>query len=889
MVMIPIILVAAALLPAATAKVSVKTPIAGQLPLVARVDAPYNWSLAPSTFVSSTGQQPTVSVFDLPLWLSFDSDTLSFHGQPSASDKGETSIKVSASDTKSSASSTFTLLVKAVAAPTLFKPFAPQFLPNPSLSSVFQLHNGSALATSNPALRVPPLWSFSIGFDGQTFQGPNSVFYEALLVDGSPLPPWIRFSPHDITFGGIAPATPSPMTIPLALIVTDSKGYRTSTLPFDLFVAAHELSMDSSSLPTINVTAQAAFNVSITSPTDFAGVLLDGTALNPADLSLVALAIPSASSWLSFDNATRTLSGTPPPDFRGKLTLPVALTAADNETMQTTVSLDVAPPYFINETIPAITVDVGHDVRYDLTTDFSAPHGSVDVTLGAMVDANGADSSFLTFDAKSGTLSGTIPADFTETSIAVTFVAYSESTHSTSHASLAIHIPDARPKPAADQTHHLASDKARRVVAIVSAILCAILFVCLFLAVIRWYARAPDSAETGVASVRGYSVEDKRWYGLDADGRELGLPTDEKAPAGMLPVVAAIAPATGVRKADFVAKLRAGAKAVTDTVRSVSGSTPRVRPAISRPILKDVPGDIESGSQGTDGFEIISYATSDATSRHSASSTGERSLPHRRADFMPPQPSSLKRSVSAASGGSRSTCSDVSEEAVVQTASRARSVRSIQRLSNGSAATMPTPSTPAVPKAARLVPFDAETPVPRAHTQTPRVQSPLGPAPAPLVRMSSQRAVVVERGTMDDLALGATYVRALGEDPERLSGTASETATMRSPRCSVGSYSLASSKYTARDRRDEAPRVLGRIGERFKIRMTVTPGSGPVLVRLVSGRDLPRFIDGSIGDTHVEMWGVPGAQDAGEYDLVAIDCETGLRLGTATLEVVNRI
>jgi hypothetical protein len=162
----------------------------------------------------------------------------------------------------------------------------------------------------------------------------------------------------------------------------------------------------------------------------------------------------------------------------------------------------------------------------------------------------------------------------------------------------------------------------------------------------------------------------------------------------------------------------------------------------------------------------------------------------------------------------------------------------------------------------------------------------------PLARMSSQRAII-ERGSVDDWALGVTYVQALGEDPERLSVVSSVTDrhgdinTLRSPRYSVGSYSLASSQQTTNDRQEDMPRVLARIGERFKIRMAVS-AAGAVFVRLSNGSDLPTFVEGSFEPGMVEMWGIPGERDVGEYNLVAVDCETSEKVGRAVLEVVGK-
>jgi axial budding pattern protein 2 len=170
---------------AIASSVSVVNPVDDQLPLIARIGQSYSWSFSPNTFVSSNGAL-TYSAPTLPGWLAFDASTQTLYGTPTDSDEGNPEITVTAQDSSSSASCTFTLCVTPFPAPELKIPIAGQFYPNnPSLSSVFMIEQTSALATPNPALRVPPRWSFSIGFDGDTFTSDNNIYYEVLQADGS--------------------------------------------------------------------------------------------------------------------------------------------------------------------------------------------------------------------------------------------------------------------------------------------------------------------------------------------------------------------------------------------------------------------------------------------------------------------------------------------------------------------------------------------------------------------------------------------------------------------------------------------------------------------------------------------------------------------------------
>jgi axial budding pattern protein 2 len=900
------ILISAIFASPALSKLSVNIAISDQLPLIARVNTPYEWTISQDTFSTADPKRITYSTVNLPPWLSFNPASLTLSGQPSDKDIGDATIKVSAADGKDTASSTFTIPVTTLAPPHQVKPFVPQFSPNPSLSSVFQLHNGSALTSPNPSLRVPPKWSFSVGFNGKSFKGSDDVFYSGLMADGAPLPSWLKFNPEDITFNGVSPSADGVLPVHLALIVSDVQGYRSTTLPFDLIIASHELSMTEMSLPTINVTSDASFNISLNSAADFAGVLFDNTTFDPVYLTELKIDVFSYTSWLSYDTFSRTLSGTPPATFRGEATLAVTITAAGNQSVTSKVSLDVTPPFFLNTTIPSISVSLGQTVLYDLSQNIKPSAKSQDVQLTASIDSNGTAGTFLHFDVATLQLSGTIPDDFAEPSMEVTFVAYSANTHSTSHANLIIRIPNARLTSTSSSNDSAGSSEHRRkalkAVWVTSAVLCGLLLFGLALALFRRYAREPDPAETGEANTRGFSMEDKRWYGLDNEGvpQTPDTAVDEKAPAS--PHIASnsamLEMGGAVRKADFVAKLRAGAKAMSETVRSVCSSRTSSRPPISKPFRPASEGmDVEIGSHIAHLFDDVSHNTDSSstnTDRRSEASVGGRSLPHRRPDFLPPSP--LARSISFTSTKSSSTTGSgaISEEAVVQTASRARSMRSIQRSSAQSvAATLPTPVMPS-PAQARLVPFTSAAKVPPPNP-TPHQGHAATPSVSPLSRMSSQRAVV-ERESVDEWALSATYVRTLGEDGRHddrhlsLSTIATVPEPPRglcSPRLSASSYSLASSKLTTRDDlRMGPPRALARVGQRFKLRLTV-PHRASILVRLEDGGVLPAFIEGGASPGVVELWGVPRPSDIGIHGLVVVDGGTEEQIGMAIVDVVG--
>ncbi|THG94916.1 hypothetical protein EW026_g6650 [Hermanssonia centrifuga] len=684
--------------------VALQYPLEEQLPVIARVNNTYSWTFANTTFVSSKDATLEYSASNLPIWLSFNPSARTFFGVPTQLDEGSSSIKVTAQDPKSSdsASSTFSLCVTSTPGPTVQHPVKDQFrLPNPSLSSVYLLSDHSAFKSSVPALRIPPKWSFSIGFQYDTFAPSNAdgdVFYAALQTDGSPLPDWIKFNPRSITFNGVTPSVHEysvPHTLSLALHASDQEGYSASSLPFDLWVSEHEVSLVTSSLPTINVTAGSSFSVTLNSPADFSGVLLDGSPIQPSDIVEMEVDTSYYGDWITYDTDSRTLTGDPPEDLNGgeeNPVLPVTLVTDVNQTIETNVSLAVVPSYFSAASLQPVLVQSGRSLTFSLTQFFSnvsGINGQDDVSLSAAFDPENS-TSFLNFDPTAATVSGTVPTNFTSYShVTITFTAYSHITHSTSHTSLPISLTPAD----FANSHNISSSsglspsvRAKLLLGLKIAfgVVGGLVLFGLGLAAFRKWAHVPDTAMEGEEGTRAWTAEERKWYGIgievdDDDGKAyhdteaVQLGRTQTRDYGGLGVGIGAADATfsprsilqspGVmRKSDFMDKIKSTARQVSDTYRRtlavVSGSgnaNARKKPIIGRPTLlvfedgrRANADDLPFANRGTPGmlqdpFDDINtsqYAHSAMTGTSivgsPSSSTDSKSIPRRRPDFGPP-------------------------------------------------------------------------------------------------------------------------------------------------------------------------------------------------------------------------------------------------------------
>lgn len=936
--LVPLLFVLSSVMTVYTSPLAVVIPLDRQLPLIARINQPFSWSFCSRTFGPDNGML-TYSTSSLPNWLSFDAATMTFHGTPSAEDEGNPKIMVTASDSSTSVYSTFSFCVTPFPPPTLKRSISEQFTAsNTALSSVFVLAANSALTTGNPALRIPPRWSFSVGFMQDMFLAENDIYYEVRLSDGSPLPEWVFFNSKALTVNGI---TPNESTIlSLALHVSDQEGYTASTLPFDLIISSHELSITTSSLPTINVTASTPFNVTLSSPADFSGVIGDAQPMQPSNITSLAIDV-SGYNWLKYDNASRTLSGDPGehgPSAGQNPRLPVTLTAY-NQSIQTYVSLAMVPSYFLASSLPPIQAIPGSQIQFNLSSEYSNATSRDDVKLTAALEP--ADVvEWLLFDPETGRLTGNVPADFTSTHITATFTAYSRITHSTSHITLPIVVLSADRSRKSARPGSLSAAAHKKLVLGLNITFGVVGGLAIFgglLAAFRRCARVEDTAAGGEEGRNVWSDQDKRWYGLEKvmshqsstesvpprstpDYGRLGLGLrriSERSQSEDINSPASKLRSPGVMsKREFITRIKETVRIVSDKAQGRKAS--RKRPIIGKPILRSsqqppgIPLEctpvVDSPSDPFNRPGLPSHPGSTIMTNSPSTSTAEHSIPRRRADFAPPrspaqahlEDNRLSRPLSTGSTGSLASNASArthAAEAVVQTASKAISIRSGKSSSGISHQSAISEPTQAVGTRPRLVPFTsaARVPVPRRPTspgldvgssatrRVPSQTAKVWKSGSPQTGNSDED--VAKSGSGDELRMGVHYMQSLGED-HRVDYSILDASHVRS------SVSSLVSSHQRNDSNKNVARALVRIGENFRFRVPVPPASPSTQVfevKLTSGEAMPRFLHVDMGEVAkgaVELSGVPAATDVGEV-VVGVYTSDGVCVSRMVLEVVK--
>lgn len=253
-------------------------PLQAQFPPVARVGQQFAYNLIKGTFSSSS--TITLTSSSLPSWLTFNAGASTFSGTPNSGDVGESVITVTATDSTGSTSDSWTLIVTAYAVPEVHSGCTTQ-IGDPServFSSVTPL-------PGNTGVSVPPYWSFSLGWEYDTFRlstkdNNGALYFAARLRGTASLPSWLSFNNLTMTFNGVAPASGS---YPIVMTGTDFWGYTGAQSSFVIQVG-NDSSLELQGLMVGNGTAMARGQINTT--LDYSNVTIGGSNVDPSQVKV---------------------------------------------------------------------------------------------------------------------------------------------------------------------------------------------------------------------------------------------------------------------------------------------------------------------------------------------------------------------------------------------------------------------------------------------------------------------------------------------------------------------------------------------------------------------------------------------------------------------------
>lgn len=353
-------------------------------------DSPFSFTLPAGSFRDVdagdvlTYMATLVNGDPLPGWLTFDAQAGTFSGTPANGDVGELRLTVIATDQAgASVSQTFALEVTNTNdAPTI----------------------GAALSAQTAIQDAA--FTFALPTDAFTDADlGDRLIYSATLADGSELPTWLKLDAATGTFSG-TPSNESVGVVTIRVTASDLVGISASQ-SFNLTVANTN---DAPEVATVLADQQATEDMlfAFTVPQDTFRDVDSGDTLALSATRADGSALPT---WLRFDAATRTFSGTPANGDVGSVFLRVMATDTAGAQVSQIFSIGVAN---VNDAPEVGTILANQAGRTGTALSWQLPataFADVDagdvLTYSATLSDGSALPAWLTFDAAKSTFSGT--------------------------------------------------------------------------------------------------------------------------------------------------------------------------------------------------------------------------------------------------------------------------------------------------------------------------------------------------------------------------------------------------------------------------------------------------------------------------------------------------
>ena len=364
-------------------------PVNSQVPPIAEVTKPYQFTFSDSTF-SSPDPNILYSMSNNPSWLHLDDTSRTISGTPDGSSLGAFNFSLVATDSTGSVSTSVTLIVSDKPGPGLGTPVSQQLPAFGTFSSPYNL-------------LLYPSAALSISFRPDTFTNTDQdTIYYALCANNTPLPSWINFNPNGLSFTGTTPEFTSPEELPqmfgIEMTASDVAGFSGAVASFQIIIESHELTFGNNS-PTIVVSPgeQFIFNELQTYLT------LDGSPIQLGELERITAETPQ---WMSIDPQTLKISGTPPSSLVSQnFTVSAFDVYGDMATTMIYISTNSSGD-LIQGTFSTLNATIGSSFNYTLDPSFFPESGTkISVELGNTA-------SWLDFDPRTLALYGNVPKDW---------------------------------------------------------------------------------------------------------------------------------------------------------------------------------------------------------------------------------------------------------------------------------------------------------------------------------------------------------------------------------------------------------------------------------------------------------------------------------------------
>ena len=395
-------------------------PISKQYPPIARVNQTFTFQISNDTYMSSVNKNIpiTYQAFNLPSWLSFDSNTRTFNGM--VTEENVKNLTVA-----SNLYYFFDIILQGTDESDMTSLNCTyRFVISDTKDSIKLVDNFNLLAVlknfgntnGENGLILPPNEMFNVTFEPTLFQNPSLIkkFYGRSKQYNSPLPNWLFFNSDNLEFSGTTPVINSEiapeMYYNLVLIATEIEGYSSVEIPFSLIIGAHQLTTSIQNTILLNVTENGDFKYNL--PLNY--VYLDGSPINSTDLGSIDLV--NAPSWVSLSNTTdhKYLSGTLSNDTTDNK-FSVAIYDKYDDVIYLNFEVESTTNVFAVQSLPNLNAIRNEWFQYNFLPSQFTDSSKTEVSLVYLNSTQ--NHSWLNFKSDNLTLEGWVPSNFNSLSV----------------------------------------------------------------------------------------------------------------------------------------------------------------------------------------------------------------------------------------------------------------------------------------------------------------------------------------------------------------------------------------------------------------------------------------------------------------------------------------
>lgn len=373
-----------------TAAPSISYPISIQYPPALYPGHNYSYQLPINTF-SSFVSAVDYSTNNLPSWLSFDSNSRSFHGSvPKSLEPGLFWFDLIGTDSQGSTSINSSLLI----------------LQNPPIVNYSQSTIDSSLGFSSPStLALQQNIPFRLSFPTTLFSSSASSYY-ALTSSHTLLPIWISFNPSSLSFSGTPPPITSSIAptqiFPISILAVQNQSFAAASYSFNLSLSSHPFTSSSIFLSD-TVTPGSSFFY----PIPIHLLSINNTPISQNNISSVS--INATDSWISVNSSA--IYGSVPSSF-AETTYLLSISNSFNDSVSLVISLKPSSPIF-NLTQSPVTVNATPNTYFQYTVPDSLiinKNASLSASYSSNLD-------WISFHPENKTFNGLAPAFFPNTTV----------------------------------------------------------------------------------------------------------------------------------------------------------------------------------------------------------------------------------------------------------------------------------------------------------------------------------------------------------------------------------------------------------------------------------------------------------------------------------------